>query len=317
MAFYEKRMGGGLKSGRPQRVLSSSRDTTIDDEQETAPEKEVSVSEGKVFHEARVRAHPKLLENWLDYINWAEKCAPEGVSTIREQCGLALLEDERVKNDERYVRVWLSEASHVENPEHIFELLDSRGIGQALSLFWVAWAFVAEKAERFAVADQIYSRGAAADAQPAELLRRRRREFERRMKRRYIQAADSSSSWSKSTTKLQSTTRAPFRPLDTQLPPETAAKRISRKLVFSTAKRHDQPLATTRLRRADDQDLTINSSIAQKAIDDLFHERTTTYDEATVLAGEQARTDNCAEDDIATVAPPTPCTFDIYVDDQA
>lgn len=316
MALHEKRPGGGLRSGRPQRVLSSSRDLTIDDE--AAPEKEAPVSEGRAFHEARVDAHPESLEHWLDYINWAERCAPESVSTLREQCGLALLEDERVKNDERYVRVWLSEASHVENPEHIFELLDSRAIGQALSLFWVAWAFVAEKAERFAVADQIYARGAAADAQPAELLRRRRREFERRMKRRYIQAADSSSSWSKSTTKkMQSTTRAPFRPLDAQLPPETAAKRISRKLVFSTAKRHDQPLTTTRLKRVDDQDLTINSSIAQKAIDDLFHERTAIYDEATVLAGGQASTDDCVEDDIATVAPPTPCAFDIYVDDQA
>lgn len=233
----------------------------------------------EAFHEAEVAREPRSLECWLRYIDWAELESASLAASVCERCGRALLDEAWARNDERYVRVWLRLASGVEQPDWVFELLDERGVGAELAIFWVAWAFVAEKDERFGEADDIYARGAAARAEPVDLLDRRRREFERRMKRRFIQSTS---------TKCKLTSgRAPLQPLDM---PATAAKPISRKLVFSTAKRHDPATTCHKLQRADDTDLTINSSIAQRAIEDLFHDQTATYDAATLLADEEPTT---------------------------
>lgn len=246
----------------------------------------------------------------MRYVKWAS--SKDCSSSVNERCRLALLDEECVKEDESYLRLWLSHASCVEgDPSWIFRLLDDRGIGRSLSLFWISWAFVSEKNENFGLADEIYSRGTSYDAQPFDLLARRRREFERRMKRRYIEFKTATRS---------TRTREPFRQLDTQqqqqqIVPETAAKKtISRKLVFSTAAKDKD--RTRLLRRADDQDLTINSSIAQRAIDDLFHEDETTYDEATMLAGTGAAGENDDDDDVACQEEEEPrAAFDIFVDE--
>lgn len=248
----------------------------------------------------------KSLETWLRDIERAPS------DELREACGRALLDDPSVRNDERYVRVWLSLASNVREPTWIFELLDEAQVGHGVALFWVAWAFVAEKAERFAEADELYARGTTCAAAPRDLLARRRREFERRMKRHWLRAASS-----KETSKE---TRAPFRVLDESARTDksdksraplrvlgdnedhlgTVGKRISRRLVFSTAKR-DQPVS--HLKRADQDDLTINSAIAAREMDSLFfHDEVPAFDDASMLATKDV-------DD-----PPGEPQFSIFVD---
>jgi hypothetical protein len=37
--------------------------------------------------------------------------------------------------------------------------MQSNGIGTRVSLFWIAWAFVAEKALNFKLTDQIFQKG--------------------------------------------------------------------------------------------------------------------------------------------------------------
>ena len=47
----------------------------------------------------------------------------------------------------------------VRTPGEIFTYLQLKGIGERLALFWIAWAFVAEKALNYKLADQIFQKG--------------------------------------------------------------------------------------------------------------------------------------------------------------
>ena len=59
--------------------------------------------------------------------------------------------------------------------ERRFEDMARRGVGEALALFWVSRAFVAEKAKAFAEADAFYARGVALQARmPCRVLGGRR-----------------------------------------------------------------------------------------------------------------------------------------------
>ena len=47
----------------------------------------------------------------------------------------------------------------VRTPGEIFSFMQANKIGEKVSLFWVAWAFVAEKTENFKLTDQIFQKG--------------------------------------------------------------------------------------------------------------------------------------------------------------
>ena len=209
-----------------------------------------------------------------------------------EELELRLSKDSSLLKDEDYLRCWLELASSVEEPDWVIDRVEALGVGEDLALRWVAQAFIAEKGAKYALADEIFSRGAARDAQPRDLLAKRRREFDRRMKRHWLSVASSHDKtidenriarkrYPIEDAKKSTGRRRPLGVLTeakndkntkTLEPPTTQSKmKINRKLVFSTAKR-DVP--TTTFRRVDAQDLTINSAIAAKEIDDIFFDGT-------------------------------------------
>jgi hypothetical protein len=55
--------------------------------------------------------------------------------------------------------VFNSQADSVRTPGEIFSFMQSNKIGERCALFWIAWAFVAEKAENFNLTDQIFQKG--------------------------------------------------------------------------------------------------------------------------------------------------------------
>ena len=73
-------------------------------------------------------------------------------------------DDERYRDDLRYLKVWIAYADRVAHPAEIFRHLHKLHIGRTLALFWVAWAWVAEKAGDYKFADKLYAQGAAKDA---------------------------------------------------------------------------------------------------------------------------------------------------------
>ena len=138
--------------------------------------------------EASLAASVDPLADWLEYISTKPRAEAH---RLRERCAAALADDARYRNDERFARVWLGIASAVEEPSRIFAEMVLKNIGDELALFWVARAFVAEKAKDFTEADALFARGTALGARPRDLLAKRRREFERRMKRHWLTQAES------------------------------------------------------------------------------------------------------------------------------
>lgn len=75
-------------------------------------------------------------------------------------------------------------------PGDVFAFMQSNKIGERNALFWVAWAFVAEKSVNFKLADQIYQKGVRKLAEPKEMLQTRFHQFQRRLARHYINLAE-------------------------------------------------------------------------------------------------------------------------------
>ncbi|KAH8069080.1 hypothetical protein JL721_6291 [Aureococcus anophagefferens] len=126
------------------------------------------------------------LTAWLEYIE-----THRAKAELRERCASALADDARYRNDERFVRVWLGVASVASDPKPVFAEMVVKNIGAELALFWVARAFVAEKAGDFTEAESLFARGAALNARPRDMLAKRRREFDRRMRRHWLTEAES------------------------------------------------------------------------------------------------------------------------------
>ncbi len=105
---------------------------------------------------------------------------------LRQRCVEAFAADARYRGDERYARVWLALAAASPDPGAVFDAMARHRVGESLALVWVARAFVAEKAKKFADADALFARGLELKAAPQELLAKRRREFERRMRRHWL-----------------------------------------------------------------------------------------------------------------------------------
>ncbi len=113
--------------------------------------------------------------------------APDADShRLRQRCVEAFAADARYRGDERFARVWLALAAASPDPGAVFDAMARHRVGESLALVWVARAFVAEKAKKFAEADALFARGLEKGAAPRELLEKRRREFERRMRRHWL-----------------------------------------------------------------------------------------------------------------------------------
>ena len=105
---------------------------------------------------------------------------------LRQRCVETFAADARYRGDERYARVWLALAAASPDPGAVFDAMARHRVGESLALVWVARAFVAEKAKKFADADALFARGLELKAAPQDLLAKRRREFERRMRRHWL-----------------------------------------------------------------------------------------------------------------------------------
>lgn len=102
------------------------------------------------------------------YIEWVQKEWPSDTQRsfeLCERCTRALKDDARYRDDPRYLKVWIAYADRVGNPGDIFRHLHKARVGRSLALFWVAWAWVAEKSGDFKFADKLYAQGVTKDAQ--------------------------------------------------------------------------------------------------------------------------------------------------------
>ena len=128
---------------------------------------------------------------WLSYIKFHQDSFPSdkhGEFLLLERCFRALAKHSRYANDVRFVRVCCKYADQTERPLEVFQYLYQQKIGGDLALFWMVWAFVAEKQEDYRLAQKIFDKGLRREAQPLNKLQERHRQFQRRMSRYWLNA---------------------------------------------------------------------------------------------------------------------------------
>ena len=139
-----------IKRGRSAKGLS---DTLA------VPQKAIDLNAVEQSYEDRLTAalngSPEiLLDAYIAYFKWIRDTFPSNSAKalhLLERCTCALKDNASLKNDLRFVKMWIEYADMVRTPGEIFSFMQSNKIGETVALFWVAWAFVAEKAENFKV----------------------------------------------------------------------------------------------------------------------------------------------------------------------
>ncbi|RYG56541.1 hypothetical protein EON66_02635, partial [archaeon] len=72
------------------------------------------------------------------------------------------------------------QASMLPDPADIFKFMQTNNIGTEHAIMYYSWASVAEMRRNWSFASKVYQRGVACGAMPAEIMRRRQREFQHR-----------------------------------------------------------------------------------------------------------------------------------------
>ena len=123
------------------------------------------------------------------YVSWLEASSSSNtkpVLDLLERATRTFVSDARYRNDARYVELWIAYADLLPEPADVFKFMHSNHIGEDVALFYMAWAWVAETANNFVLADKIFERGTARRAAPTDRLAPRYAQFQRRMYRRSI-----------------------------------------------------------------------------------------------------------------------------------
>ena len=127
-----------------------------------------------------------LLDVYMKHHKWIRDTYPSDNTkslAFLERATFDLKDNETCKNSPKFIKMWCEYADSVRNPGEIFSFMQSNKIGDKCALFWVAWAFVAEKAQNYNMTDQIYQKGLKRQAAPRELVVKRYHQFQRRMAR--------------------------------------------------------------------------------------------------------------------------------------
>jgi hypothetical protein len=99
---------------------------------------------------------------------------------LRERCCRAFRDDERYKNDERYVQMWLDYADNLQDPDDPFKFMKKKKVGLQSAAFWCAWASRSEERGHVKNAAELYKKGLEKGAVPAEMLTAKQAAFEAR-----------------------------------------------------------------------------------------------------------------------------------------
>jgi len=132
------------------------------------------------------------LVHWMVYIKYSQDNFPSDTHQqflLMERCTRALVKMPQYANDDRFISVCAKYADKTKEPGQVFKYLYQQKVGQKTALFWVAWAFVAEKSGDFPFAENIYKKGISKDAQPMNMLKVRHKQFQRRMSRYWLNSS--------------------------------------------------------------------------------------------------------------------------------
>ena len=125
------------------------------------------------------------------YISWIEQEYPKGgkegnLSTLIESCIKKFKDEKSVRNDVRFLEIWLKYAAMASKPLEVFEFMYSEGMCTHLSDLFITWAWYLESAQSYKKAETVFTKGidAMVDRETRERLRIRQEQFRSRVKRR-------------------------------------------------------------------------------------------------------------------------------------
>jgi hypothetical protein len=140
-------------------------------------------------HITQVEKGDDPLIHWLSYIKFYQDSFPSDTHhpfLLMERCTRALVKMPHYGNDPRFIGVCAKYADKTKDPMQVFKYLHTQKVGQNTALFWIAWAFVAEKNGDFPFAEKIFKKGISKSAQPLDQLKLRHKQFQRRMSRHWL-----------------------------------------------------------------------------------------------------------------------------------
>ncbi|XP_052789856.1 mitotic checkpoint serine/threonine-protein kinase BUB1-like isoform X2 [Mya arenaria] len=145
--------------------------------------------------ELRTYAGDDPIEVWYKYILWAEQTFPKGgsesvLTKLLERCARQFNTDERYKNDERYIYVWMKMADICNDPLEIYKFMYDQSFGCELGCFYEGWACLLEQLGNYKKADAVFQNGLQKNAQPYEQLKAKHEQFQSRVARRVASGAE-------------------------------------------------------------------------------------------------------------------------------
>ncbi|XP_014666750.1 PREDICTED: uncharacterized protein LOC106808510 [Priapulus caudatus] len=136
------------------------------------------------------------LDVWDRYIKWTEQNFPKGVKEsnlvlLLQQCLSSFVEEEKYRNDRRYIEAWIKFADLSPDPLEVYGYLNDQNIGCQVAELYTSWAYVLEQLDDFPKASRIIEEGLVRGAQPTDHLLQFQRNFEFRVARHVAQGLES------------------------------------------------------------------------------------------------------------------------------
>lgn len=131
-----------------------------------------------------------LFKLYISYIKWIRDSYVSGsespLRSVIENCVNRFLPCEQYRNDDRYISLCVEYADLEQDPEPIFEFLDSNGIGSESGFFAIAKAVVNEEKKNYIESDRIYRDAIKRLLPPQNTVKLSYSEFLRRIRRSII-----------------------------------------------------------------------------------------------------------------------------------
>ena len=148
----------------------------------------------KLMKSYKVEEKTDPIVHWLRYIKYHEETYVSDTHAqflLMERCTQALLHHPKYQNDVRYVRVCILYADKTSSPHEQFKFFHKHKVGSTTAIFWMAWAWVAEKRKDYPFCEKIFKKALAKKAKPSKMVEERYKQFQRRMSRFWLNANSS------------------------------------------------------------------------------------------------------------------------------
>ncbi|PIA35206.1 hypothetical protein AQUCO_03600103v1 [Aquilegia coerulea] len=107
--------------------------------------------------------------------------ARETLNNLLLSCISKLKDDDRYRNDIRFLKIWILYADSIQDFDSVFKMLEKEDVYLSYAILYLSYAMFLEDKGNFIEADRVYRLGISRDAQPLEELKRVHLEFRKRL----------------------------------------------------------------------------------------------------------------------------------------